>query len=723
MVVFQNNDGGQLSLGEDVTVTRMAMETSTAQFDLSFDFAEQRGSGGEPAGIAVNLEYASDLLDASSAEVLADRLVRFLEAVAADSDVRVGQVEILDAAERDLVVRQWNDTAADVPVGTLAELFQAQAGRTPDAVAVVFEGAELTYAELDARANRLARHLVTLGVGRERIAAIAMRRSELLVVALLAVLKAGGAYLPVDPEYPAERISHMLTDAGPACVITMAEVASGLAVPEGQVIPQLLLDDPAIMASLEGLSASPITDDDRLAPLRPGDPAYAIYTSGSTGTPKGVVVTHGALAQRVAWLRAIFALRVTDRLLQFTSISFDVHVEEIFPTLTAGASLLVMSQGSAALPELMQGTSFQEITVLDLPPTYWHELMSIQEVKWPPDLRLVILGSESLPAGSVERWRDRFGSAIQLMSVYGPAEATVTTTACAIEASSPKNLIGGPGWNTRVFVLDGALRPVPAGVVGELFIAGAGLARGYLGRPSLTAERFVACPFGAGERMYRTGDLVRWNPGGELEFVGRADNQVKIRGFRIELGEVEACLAGHPLVQQVVVVAREDRSGDKRLVAYYVANDQAARGQEDLRDAAARSLPGYMVPSAFIRLDSLPLTPNGKLDSRSLPPPEVTSSGGRGPRSPREELLCRVFAEVLGVEQVGIDDGFFAMGGHSVLALRLINRIRAVLGIEVSVRDLFDGQTVARLLPSVDADARTSSRPALRRRTSQGELL
>ncbi|MGH3159558.1 MAG: amino acid adenylation domain-containing protein, partial [Streptosporangiaceae bacterium] len=610
----------------------------------------------------------------------------------------------------------------DMPPLLLPALLEQQARRSPDAVAVVSADTRLSYAELDARASQFARHLIALGAGPEQVVAVALQRTELMITALLGVLKSGAAYLPLDPGYPAERIVFMLADTRPALVIT--DSASGAALPAGGP-RRVVLDDDATRAALEGLAPGPVTDAGRRAVLRPGHPGYVTYTSGSTGTPKGVLVTHGEMVARVRWLADVFALTPADRLLQFASVSFDVHVEEIFPTLAAGATLLLLPRGAHALPALLPSASFQEVTVLDIPPTYWHELLAAgPEIKWPVDLRLMILGSESVPPGSLELWRERFGDSVELMNVYGPAEATVTTTAGAITSDSPPNLIGRPAWNTRALVLDERLRLVPPGVTGELYIAGTGLARGYLRRPGLTAERFLACPFGpAGERMYRTGDLVRWIAGSQLVFVGRSDDQVKIRGFRVELGEVAAALARHPQVAQAVAVLGENRPGDPRLIVYVVPtggeDTEATAGPAELAVYAAATLPDHMVPSALVVLDSLPLTPHGKVDKAALPAP----APGPGPaatsepaRSPREQILADLFAGLLG-RAVGVRDNFFQLGGHSLLAIRLLSRIRSVLGADLDLRQLFEAPTVAslaRLLDGATGPARIPAAPVER---------
>jgi len=714
MVAFKDADGGHLPLGEGVTVNRVAVENETAKLDLSFTFTERKDAGGDPAGISVELEYASDLLDPSSAGLLGSRLVRFLEAMVADPEQPAGRAEILTAAERYALLAQGSGTMAEFPQATLPELFEAQAARSPDATAVVCESAAMTYAHLNARSNQLAHYLIGQGLGPEDIVGLALPRGELMMVALLAVLKAGAAYLPVDPGYPAARITYMLTDAAPTCLITTASVATTLPAERDAKVSRLIIDDPATATILENQSAAPVTDAGRRIPLRVDHPAYVIYTSGSTGLPKGVLVSHRGFASLAEGHARYLEVSVGDRVAQFASASFDTFGWEWIMALLSGAALVVIPPDQRLGEQLAKLLARGRVTHVTLPPAV---LATLEPGSISTETVLVVAG-EACPAELTVRWAPNR----RMFNSYGPTETTVDVTLWRCQPVAGQVPIGQPVVNTRVFVLDDRLRLVPPRTAGELYVSGAGLARGYLGRPDLTAERFVACPFGLpGERMYRTGDVVRWNPDGELEFVGRADDQVKIRGFRIELGEIEQVASSVPGVLRARAIVREDRTGDKRLVTYYVAKDGTPISDEELHAAMARSLPDYMIPAAFVRLDSLPLDPNGKLDRAALPEPESTRSAGRGPRTPQEEQLCRLFAEVLGLEQVGIDDGFIAMGGHSLLAVRLINRIRRILGVDISMREFLEAQTVARLMLSAEPDARKPLRPALKPRTNQGE--
>jgi amino acid adenylation domain-containing protein len=656
-----------------------------AEFDLTLGVHQHHGASGAPAGIQAYFKYAEDLFDRATVQGLADRLTRLLCQAVRDPGRRISQLDVLSTAERRSLLRDWNDTTRPVTTATLPGLFEQQAARTPDACAVISAGVELTYGELNARANRLARHLITLGAGPGRLVAIAMPRSLEMMVAVLAVLKSGAAYLPVDPAYPAERIAFMLAESVPAAVLTTAGVAAA-ALPGG--LPLLVLDDPATAAGLAGL-------DGENVPLaaEPRDVAYVIYTSGSTGRPKGVMVEHAGAVSLACWAAAAFPAAEFSRVLASTSLSFDVSVFEMFGTLTSGGcievvpNLLALAERGTAGP--WQGSMISAV------PSALAQVLATPGVR--ADAAVAALCGEAL-TGQVAAAIRAAVPGVRIENIYGPAEATVYATTYVVPedgeaAVSPP--IGRPIWNTRMYVLDERLGLVPPGVAGELYIAGTGLARGYLGRPGLTAGRFVVCPFGAaGERMYRTGDLARWNPGGQLEYLGRTDDQVKVRGFRIELGEVESVLAGLEGVDQAAVAVREDQPGDKRLAGYVIPAAGAVLDPAGLREACGRALPGYMVPAAIMVLDRLPLNANGKLDRRALPAPEYAAGGGRAPATPREQALCEVFAQVLGMERVGVEDNFFDLGGHSLLAAILVARLTERLGVKISLRTFMANSSV-----------------------------
>ncbi|MFG2905203.1 amino acid adenylation domain-containing protein [Kitasatospora sp. NPDC048286] len=688
MIAWQNNAGPRLEL-PGLRAEAVATGAVAARFDLSVSLGELTAEDGSPAGLEGSFEYATDLFDRASVELLAERFRRLLTAVTAAPDTPIGAIELLDGPERARLLDGWGTGGAPLAPATLPELFAAQAARTPSAVAVACEGRELTYRELDAAANRLARHLVGLGLGPEQRVAIALPRSERFPVALLAVLKAGAAYLPVDPAYPAERISYLLTDSAAALLLT-----DGATALPAHGVPVLDLD----ALDLADVPAHGLTDAERRTPLLPAHPAYVIYTSGSTGRPKGVVVPHHGLAGLAAAQIERFAVTAGSRVLQFASTSFDAAVSELAMALLSGATAVIAPQERLAPgAPLVELAAEQRITHVTLPPA---ALAALDPADLPSVTTLVTAG-EACPAGLAERWsRGR-----RLVNAYGPTEATVCATMSEPLTGAGAPPIGRPIRGTRVYVLDARLRPVPAGVPGELYLAGDGLARGYLGRPGLTAERFLADPFGApGSRMYRTGDLVRWTADGALDYLGRTDDQVKLRGFRIELGEVEAALADQPAVRQSAAAVREGR-----LTGYAVPAEGAALDPAALRAALAERLPQHLVPAAVVVLAALPLTPNGKVDRRALPAPDfAAAASGRAPGSEREELLAALFAELLGLERVGVDDGFFELGGDSITSIQLVARARAA-GLVFSARDVFTRQTVAELaLAAREVDSATT---------------
>ncbi|HEX2094481.1 MAG TPA: amino acid adenylation domain-containing protein, partial [Longimicrobiaceae bacterium] len=588
------------------------------------------------------------------------------------------QVDVLPAAEWARVVAEWNATAAAHPdQACIHELFEAQVERTPEALAVAFEGETLTYAELNRRSNRLAHHLRDRGVGPEVRVGLCVERGPEMVVGLLGVLKAGGAYVPLDPGYPEDRLGYMLADSAPAVLLTQASLAARFAGVAGHVV--------ALDAGASSWETRPGTNPGR-AGLTPDNLAYLIYTSGSTGRPKGVMVQHRGVCNLV-FAQLCFGVEPDSRVLQFASVSFDACVSEIFMALCRGAALCLPPRGSVLAGEtLLRVLASHAITHVTLPPAVLGPLPGDADLG---PVRTLVLAGDAVPGALVERW----APGRRFFNAYGPTEGTVCATVqecLADRAGNPP--IGRPVANTRVYVLDEGGEPVPAGVVGELYIGGAGVARGYLGRPGLTAERFVADPFGGepGARLYRTGDLGRWSADGRIELAGRKDAQVKVRGYRIEPGEIEARLAEHAAVREAVVVAREDAPGERRLVAYYVGAGETV-GVESLRAHLSESLPEYMVPAAYVRLEALPLTPNGKLDRGALPAPEGDAYARHGYEAPvgeTEMALAALWSEVLGVERVGRHDHFFRLGGHSLLAVRLTERMRR-RGLHAEVGALF----------------------------------
>ncbi|QKW53633.1 non-ribosomal peptide synthetase [Streptomyces buecherae] len=667
------------------------------------------------AGVRIDLEANPDLYSTEDLAAHHRRLSGLLEAFAADVDQPLGSIDLLTPDERHQLLERYTDTAAPVSTSTVPRLFEVQAARTPDAVAVRAGEEQLTYAQVEARANRLARLLIAHGAGPESIVALALPRSTQLITTVLAVLKAGAAYLPLDPDYPAERIAFMLRDAAPTLLISLEETAGRL---PHTAVPHLVLDEAGTAEALAACSDTAVTDADRASVLTPGHSAYLIYTSGSTGTPKGVTVTHHNVVRLFGVARERFDFGAQDTWTLFHSYAFDVSVWEMWGALLHGGRLVVVPYAVSRSPvEFLRLLVSERVTVLSQTPSAFYPL--IQADRDHPHLgealalRAVVFAGEALESVHLADWYTRHSDrAPVLMNMYGTTETTVHATHLTLErhdavaVSGAGSVVGTALADLRTYVLDAGLQPVPVGTPGELYMAGAGLARGYLNRPGLTAQRFVADPFGPpGERMYRTGDVVRWRTDRQLEFLGRADEQIKISGFRIEPGEVEATLATHPAVGQAVVVAREDRPGDKRLVAYVVAaSPDAGLDPTTVRTFAAGRLPHYLVPAAVVILRALPLTTNGKLDRRALPAPDyATAAHSRGPRTPTEEILCGLYAQVLGLPVVGAEDSFFDLGGNSLLATRLIAQIQSTLGVELQISALFQTPTPASLAHAVQA--------------------
>ncbi|MFK0101863.1 amino acid adenylation domain-containing protein [Streptomyces sp. NPDC091040] len=707
MLVVQNNAEAKLHLpGLDAEISPVT--TGTAKFDLTLGFTETFGSDGAPAGLTAMVEFATDLFDRSSVEVILDRLVRLLEGQLADPDVPVSRLEVLSAAERQALLVDWNDTAVDFPADLcIHQLFEQQAARTPEATALVFQDTELTYAEVDARSNRLARHLAEAGLGRGDVVGVYLERGIDLVVAVLAVLKAGGTYTMLDPDFPAERIASVLGHTSARLVVTAGEHAGRL--PGGHREVDIKADA-ALIAARPAHGLDPVAG--------PDDAACVMFTSGSTGRPKGVLSPHRAIVGTL--LGQDFAdFDEAQVWLQCAPVSWDAFALELFGPLLSGGTC-VLQPGQRPEPAAIAAlVAERDVTSLHVSASLLNFLLDEYPAAF-TGLRQVMTGGEAASVAHVMRLVERFPG-LKLINGYSPAESMIFTVSHEItpaDGSHPSIPVGRPLGNKRLWVLDDGLGLVAPGVAGELYMSGVGLAHGYVAQPGLTAERFVACPFGGpGERMYRTGDLVRWRADGTLEFLGRADDQVKIRGFRVEPAEVQSVVGAYPGVVQSAVVVREDRPGDKRLVGYVVAESGTRIDASAVRAHVAHRLPEYMVPSAVVILDALPLTPTGKLDRRALPAPDFgPREGGRPPRNAKEELLCGLFAEVLGLESVGIDDDFFDLGGHSLLVTRLISRIRPVLGVEMGIRDLFQAPTVARLGALVEQahGARPPLRPAVR---------
>lgn len=697
MLAFDTRVDQDLDFGP-VTAERPAVDVPGAKADLNLQLTEIVDSGGSPRGISGVLEYATDIFRADTAELLAGRLSRFLGAVVDAPDLPISAVSLLTAGERKQVLEDWNDTSRRLPATTLPEAFRAQAARTPDGIALVSATGTLTYAELDLRTDDLARKLRGLGAGPGTIVAVGLPRSAALVVSLLAVVKAGSAYLPLDPDHPDERIRMMLHDARPVCVLSDPELCTRLADGEFRLVtPDGLLAD-ATEAAGGLLEDGPA--------LWPQHAAYVIYTSGSTGRPKGVVVSHAAIDNRLRWMQSAYPLTAADRVLQKTSSGFDVSVWEFFWPLRVGAALVVAGPDEHRDPAALARTIVaNHVTTMHFVPSMLNLFCTEPTAARCDGLRRVFCSGEALPRETVAAFHHVLPG-VALTNLYGPTEAAVDVTYHdCVPGDSGAVPIGRPVWNTQVRVLDDRLDPCPVGLVGELYLSGAQLADGYLARPALTATRFVADPYGPpGSRMYRTGDRVRWTPAGELVFLGRADDQVKLRGQRIEPGEVEAALLADGTVGSACVVIREDTPGDQRLVGYVTParpHDAGAVDPQALLAGLGDVLPGHLIPAVVVVLDELPLSRNGKLDRPALPPPPVGVRRSREPRTAVEGFLVQLFAEVVGVPGAGVEDNFFQLGGHSMLAVQLARRIRAELAVDVPLQSIFRHPTPAALARQV----------------------
>ena len=736
MLVLQNAPDAELSLaGLKLSTEPLAHETSHVDLTLSLHESLE-----ELQGV---IEYNTDLFDRQTVERWAGHLKVLLGAMVADEQQQIKHLPLLSERERDQVLRLFNDTQADYPREALIhERFEQHAEAQPDAVAVVHEDGQLTYAQLNARANQLAHRLRTLGVQPDTRVAICVERSLEMVVGLLGILKAGGAYVPVDPAYPEDRIAYILQDAGAPILLTQAHLEEKIRLAmtqqgDGDVAPAegataratpviVDLDDAATYAGQPDTNISATETGQSSANL-----AYVIYTSGSTGLPKGVMVEHASLSNLMQEVRQKHALAAGDRLLQFMSFAFDAAVQEIFGSLSSGATLVLRNEAWISDgPSFWQLCREHGITVLHLPAAFWQQLLHEASIRQCQALRLVIIGGERVESSVLKRWFDCAPGHTVLLNEYGPTETTVTASIeQVIDPETSDGSIGKPIANTRIYILDEGGQPVPIGVAGEIHIGGEGVARGYLNRPELTEEKFIPDPFSerTGARMYRTGDLGRWRADGAIAFMGRNDFLVKIRGLRIELGEIEARLTALPQVREAVVLAREDQPGDKRLVAYWTAQgdamaasashaeaesgsgvmpreagmeadaSRAESGVDTLREHLTRTLPAYMVPSAFVKLEVMPLTPNGKVDRQALPVPDADAFNSQAYEMPvgeTEEVLAGIWQELLGVEKVGRHDEFFDLGGHSLLMTRLLNQIEAHFEVSISFADIFRCSTL-----------------------------
>ncbi|WP_432417053.1 amino acid adenylation domain-containing protein, partial [Pseudomonas aeruginosa] len=674
---------------EDLRLEGLAWDGQTAQFDLTLDIQEDEN------GIWASFDYATDLFDASTVERLAGHWRNLLRGIVANPRQRLGELPLLDAPERRQTLSEWNPAQRECAVqGTLQQRFEEQARQRPQAVALILDEQRLSYGELNARANRLAHCLIARGVGADVPVGLALERSLDMLVGLLAILKAGGAYLPLDPAAPEERLAHILDDSGVRLLLT-----------QGHLLERLPRQAGVEVLAIDGLVLDGYAESDPLPTLSADNLAYVIYTSGSTGKPKGTLLTHRNALRLFSATEAWFGFDERDVWTLFHSYAFDFSVWEIFGALLYGGRLVIVPQWVSRSPEDFYRLLCREgVTVLNQTPSAFKQLMAVacsaDMATQQPALRYVIFGGEALDLQSLRPWFQRFGDRQpQLVNMYGITETTVHVTYRPVsEADLEGGLvspIGGTIPDLSWYILDRDLNPVPRGAVGELYIGRAGLARGYLRRPGLSATRFVPNPFpgGAGERLYRTGDLARFQADGNIEYIGRIDHQVKVRGFRIELGEIEAALAGLAGVRDAVVLAH-DGVGGTQLVGYVVADsaEDAERLRESLRESLKRHLPDYMVPAHLMLLERMPLTVNGKLDRQALPQPDASLSqqAYRAPGSELEQRIAAIWSEILGVERVGLDDNFFELGGHSLLATRVISRVRQEQQLDASLKALFE---------------------------------
>lgn len=717
MFVLQNAPSTPLEF-EGLNMSPVRIESETAKFDLTLSIRE------EGDGLRGHLQYNTDLFDGYTVERMLGHFENLLKEIVADPDRRLSDFSLLTQAERHQLLVEWNDTKRDYPEEKCVhQLLEEQVERTPDAIAVVYEGQELSYRELNQRANQVAHHLMQRGVGPELLVGICMERSLEIVVAVLGTLKTGAAYVPLDSESPQERLAFMLSDTRAPVLLTQAKlVKKDRSQKTDGSDPLFSILDPQLKVVCLDKDWKDIAHESNANPrseAAPGDLAYVTYTSGSTGQPKGVMIEHRSLVSYLHWVNSCLLDDDIGTVPMITEITFDACLKQLFAPLLCGKQIWLVPRDLVIQPvALLQEIRKKSRVGLNCVPSLWaailNEIDSVQAMTLAKSLTSLFLGGERLSEELVSKSLTAL-PALEVWNLYGPTETTANASNVKI-VSSDKVTIGNPVSNTEIYLLDNHLQPVPVGVIGEIYIGGVGLARGYLNRPDLTAELFIASPFGAlpGARMYRTGDLARYLPDGRIDFIGRIDHQVKIRGFRIELGEIESTLNQHPAVRESVVLARED-SGDRRLAAYIVAAQQPAPSTDNLRSFLKQKLPDYMLPTAFVFLDSLPLTPNGKVDRRALPAPDQSRPEPEesyvAPRTQVEDRLAKIWTEVLRLERVGIHDNFFNLGGHSLKATQVMSRLCEVFQVEMPLRKLFEHPTVAGLAESLEANRRTSNQP------------
>ncbi|MHC5747807.1 MAG: non-ribosomal peptide synthetase, partial [Nostoc sp.] len=674
----------------NLTVIPLNFDNGTAKFELRFNLLEI------DQGLTGLVEYSTDIFDASTITRMVEHYRNLLEGIVANPQQYLSNLSLLTETERHQLLGEWNDTGVDYPLHQcIHELFEAQVQKTPDAVAVVFEDEQLTYQELNARANQLAHYLRSLGLKPEVLMGICVERSLSMVIGLLAILKAGGAYIPLDPSYPKERLAYMLEDSQPSVLLTQQYLVESLPTHKAKVV--CIDSDWRVIANKNTENPTCNITCDNLA--------YVIYTSGSTGKPKGAMNTHRGICNRLLWMQDAYELTTADIVLQKTPFSFDVSVWEFFWPLLTGARLVVAQpEGHRDTNYLVNLISQQKITTLHFVPSMMQVFLEAEGLEKCQSLVRVIASGEALPAQLQQRFFNRLDA--QLHNLYGPTEAAVDVTfwECKDCVTNHKTVpIGRPIANIQIYLLDKYFNPVAFGVVGEVYIGGVGVGRGYLNQPDLTAEKFIPNPFSdeAAARLYKTGDLARYLPNGEIEYIGRIDYQVKIRGFRIELGEIEAVITQYPAVRETVVLVRDDSADSKRLVAYVVPNTNEILSISELRSFLESKLPNYMIPAAFVTLEALPLTPNGKVDRKVLPTPDTLRPElevvYQPPKTELEKTIADIWQQVLNVENVGIHDNFFELGGHSLFLVQVHSKLQKKFPGDFPLVEMFQHPTVSHL--------------------------
>ncbi|TBR57179.1 non-ribosomal peptide synthetase, partial [Westiellopsis prolifica IICB1] len=702
MFALQNAPTETLEL-TGLSVNLLPIESATAKFDITLSMQNTTD------GLLGMWEYNTDLFDASTIERMIGHYVTLLEAIVNNPSEHIGQLPLLRESEKQQLLVEWNNTQADYRIDKcIHELFEDQVGRTPDALALVYDNQQLTYHQLNSRANQLAHFLQSLGVGADVLVGICVERSLEMVVAILGILKAGGAYVPLDPEYPADRLTFMLEDASVKVLLTQQRLLANLPTHQAQVV---CLDTDIQLISK-------FCQDNAIATVQATNLAYVIYTSGSTGQPKGVMLSHRSLCNHMFWMQATFPLTEKDKVLQKTPFSFDASVWEFYAPLLVGGQLVLAQPGGHADPAyLLKVIAQQQVTTVQFVPSLLQILVEQRGIETCYSLKQIFCGGEALPITLQEKLFSNLN--VNLHNIYGPTEACIDATFWTCNQGTERQFvpIGRPITNAQIYILDEYLQPVPVGVPGELHIGGAGLARGYLNRPELTQEKFIPNPFSkeTESRLYKTGDLARYLEDGNIEYLGRIDNQVKIRGFRIELGEIEAVLSQYPHVQANCVIARSDTATDQRLIAYIVAQAEQTPTTRELRQFLKSKLPDYMVPSAFVILESLPLTPSGKIDRRALPIPSQRTPLDTfvSPRNQLELQLVQIWSKILKLDNVGVKDNFFDLGGHSLLAPYLIAQIKQHFGKDIPLATIFQHPTIEELAIIVQKDTDGSDGSAL----------